>query len=100
MFVAIDCFVSGHGIVPLIAFHPISQRNFSKLAFENMQKKVGKNMADKANEAAREGFKDWLDGGGKLTYGQLKKVNSVWRKDYHTAMVKESDQMKEYMNYI
>ena len=39
-------------------------------------------MGKAANEKARVKFNEWIDDGNKLTYNQLRKMNSIWKKDY------------------
>jgi len=61
------------------------------------QSRVANHVKDKASGVARENFKAYIEEGNKMSYRQLRKLNSVWKKDYATHMIKESDQMKEYM---
>ena len=43
---------------------------------------IGEKLMSKVEMKARDKFNDWLKDGNKLTYTQLRGLNSVWKKDY------------------
>ena len=45
----------------------------------------------------RKNFNEFIGGGGKLTYEQIRNLNSVYKEDYVKAMLKEDDAMAEYV---
>jgi len=67
---------------------------------ESWLKEIGSKLKDKVEIQAREDFQSFLKAGNKLTYRQLRKVNSVWKKDYAKAIMNESDTIKEYVKDV
>lgn len=49
----------------------------------------------KVDTKARDQFKAYIEDGNTLSYDQLRKLNSVWRKDYHDKVVRDSEQVQE-----
>ena len=49
----------------------------------------------KANDIAHESFKSYIAEGNKMNYKQLRKMNSVWKKDYVKELFKESKIVEE-----
>ena len=48
-------------------------------------------------KVARGKFVKYLEGGNKLTYDQLRKLNGVWKDDYVDHIFLESEAMQEYV---
>ena len=46
---------------------------------------------------ARKKFNEFLKEGGKLSYDQLRELNSVWKQDYMNNVIQESNQIQEYL---
>ena len=42
-------------------------------------------------------MKDWMNAGNKLQYDEVKKLNSVWKKDYLNLLLKQSPALREYV---
>lgn len=58
---------------------------------------IGKKIGKQVDDVARENFVTWLEAGNKLSFGQLKKLNSVWKSDYIGKIMKDSALMEEYL---
>ena len=39
-----------------------------------------------------------MKGGGRLTYRQLKRMDTVWKKDYMAEITSESEHVREYLS--
>jgi len=44
---------------------------------------------------SREHFKAYIEDGNTISYHQLRKLNSQYRKDYHGKIIRDSDQIKK-----
>jgi hypothetical protein len=55
------------------------------------EKKLGEALKEKVEIQARKDFNDFLASGGKLTYEQIRNLNSVYKQDYVKALLKEDD---------
>ena len=53
--------------------------------------KVASNLHTKVDDVAQDNFRSWISEGIKLSMKHLRKLNSVWKKDYTTQMIKESE---------
>lgn len=64
------------------------------------EKEVGKKMTDQLKNEGRLNFNQWVNKGGKLSYNQLSKLNSVWKKDYAGKIIAESYNMRLYIHKV
>ena len=48
-------------------------------------------------EEARKNFQEYIEKGNKLTYEQIKMLNSLHKGDYVKQILKEDDQGMEYL---
>jgi len=52
---------------------------------------VGKVLVDKVHKEERSNFNKFVSGGGRLTYGELRRLNSVWKRDYVDQQLDQDD---------
>ena len=55
-------------------------------------------IGDELKSQMRDKFNEYINAGNKLSYEQLRELNSVWKKDYMAMVTKESDEVKEYIS--
>jgi len=46
----------------------------------------------------RNEFRKFIENGNTLSLDELRRLNSILRKDYHGKVIKDSDIIKDYMN--
>jgi len=46
---------------------------------------------------SRDQFKAYIEDGNTISYNQLRKLNSQYRRDYHGKIIRDSDQIKQSM---
>lgn len=61
------------------------------------EKHLGSLLQRQADKEAREQFKSYIEDGNTLSYNQLRRLNSIWRKDYHGKVIRDSDMIKQNM---
>ena len=61
------------------------------------KEKISDKLKGMVDHQARLNFNEYLSEGNKLTYLQLRKLNSVWKKDYVGHMMEESEVMRQYV---
>ena len=58
---------------------------------------IGKHLVQEVKNEERKNFNQFLESGGKLTYLELRKLNSVYRGDYIKKRLEEDDETQEYV---
>ena len=61
---------------------------------QELVKILGKNLRGKVDVEARKKFNEFLENGGRLDYGELRRLNSIHRKDYTRVILKEDSQVR------
>ena len=56
-------------------------------------KKLESKLHKETNIVAKENFNVWLKDGNRLSYNHLRKLNTVWKKDYVAEVVGDSKVM-------
>ena len=57
------------------------------------EQKIESKLHKETEKVAQEKFKGWLADGNRLSYLDLRKLNTVWKKDYVEAVVDRSEVM-------
>ena len=62
------------------------------------RRRIGEQLIGKVEEEARANFNTFIGAGNSLQYKELKKLNTVWKKDYVKILLSESKTMKTYID--
>jgi len=46
------------------------------------EKQIGEHLVKEVHKQARKNFNEFIEQGGRLSYLELRKLNSTWKKDY------------------
>ena len=60
-------------------------------------KQLGVHLVNKVEEKMHENFVKEIEQGKRLSYLELRKLNSVYKKDYIVQIMKDSDEAIEYV---
>mmetsp|Transcript_42051 Transcript_42051/g.64441 ORF Transcript_42051/g.64441 Transcript_42051/m.64441 type:complete len:234 (-) Transcript_42051:24-725(-) len=80
--------------------YDVRKYNRAKALASKWEKMIGKYLVDEVTVLARKNFNEFLAQGGKLTYAELKKLNSVWKEDYINHITKTDEQATEYISQV
>ena len=62
--------------------------------------KIMDKLATETKGVARKNFQNWVGQGNKLSYNNLRRLNSVWKKDYVESILNESDMVQSYTGQV
>lgn len=59
---------------------------------------LGAKLVDKVKAEEVRIFNDELEGGKRLTYNEIRRLNTVFKKQYVNAITKDDDLAREYIH--
>ena len=65
-----------------------------------MKRHIGENLVKNVEKKKHDDFVSFVKSGGRLSYKQIKELNSVYKDDYMKMMLQNSEDTNKYLNRV